>query len=66
MGVGYILYIENSTIKGFEAERAREELDAYEELKYFCGRGQVMQTKLPTVEIQILCCFVHRKAMGEF
>ena len=52
--MGCILYIENSMIKGFKAERVREELDAYEELKYFCVRGQVLQTKLTTVEIRIL------------
>ena len=52
--MGCILYIENSVIKGFKAERVREELDAYEELKYFCVRGQVLQTKLTTVEIRIL------------
>lgn len=41
-------------IKGFEAEQVREELGAYEELKYFYVRGQVMQAKLTTVEVRIL------------
>ena len=53
-GVGYILYTENSMIKGFEAERVREELGAYEERKHFCVRRQVTQAKLTTVEVRIL------------
>lgn len=68
-GVGCILYIKNSMIKGLEADRGGEELDAYEELRYFCVRGQVTQGMLTTVDHckrSGFYCFVHRKAIEGF